>query len=240
MKLPLILAGVALLGAQLSPAVANAAPRTYSYAVTHPRYGVIGTYDRTMSDANGLARAQSRLRVTVKILGVVVHRENADQTEAWDGTRLISFDSITTTNGRRIEVRGEARDNGFQVTSPKGTQTAPANVVASDPWSLNHMGPGVVVSIKSGKIDPVNVTGGEADAVTFRGVSTPARHFHVRTATQPNKWEVWIDQQGVPIKFRSLESSGAIDFNLVSPASQARGGANRVALGESPSSSDVR
>ncbi|MDB5434051.1 MAG: hypothetical protein JWR47_308, partial [Phenylobacterium sp.] len=37
-----------------------------------------------------------------------------------------------------------------------------------------------------------------------------------------------------------LESSGAIDFNLVSPASQARGGANRVALGESPSSSDVR
>jgi hypothetical protein len=217
MKWALIIGCIALIGVQYPLVEANAAPRTYSYTVTHPLYGVIGTYDRTIDDTGGSTRAESRLVITVKILGFVVHRETADQTEVWRDKRLMSFHSVTTTNGKPLSVRGEALENRFMVTSPSGTMGAPADVAASDPLSLNQMGSEVVVSMKTGKISQVEVTGGEADTVTRLGISKSARHFSVSTLTQPNKWEAWFDQQGVPIKFSSLESGGRVDFTLMPP-----------------------
>ncbi|MEJ0068779.1 MAG: hypothetical protein WDO24_08705 [Pseudomonadota bacterium] len=46
----------------------------------------------------------------------------------------MSFHGITTTNGKAIEVTGEARSDGFAITSPSGTVVAPPDVVPSDPW----------------------------------------------------------------------------------------------------------
>ena len=138
-----ILGCAAIVGVQLSPVAANAGTQTYRYVITHARYGPIGAYDRTIDDTGGVTRAQSRLRIVVKLLGIVVHRESADQTESWRGKRLMSFQSVTTTNGRQLSVSGAARDDRFMVTSPSGTTAAPADVAASDPWSLNRLGPGV-------------------------------------------------------------------------------------------------
>jgi hypothetical protein len=226
-----ILACVALLGAGVSPMAAIAAPQTYRYAITHPLYGAIGTYEHTSDDGGGTRRAQARLTIVVRVLGVVVRRETADQTEVWRGDRLMSFESRTSTNGKPTTVRGEASGNRFLVTAPSGISTAPADVVASDPWSLTRMGPGTVVSIRTGKISSVEVTGGEGEMLRLHGTSEPVRHYHVNTATQPNKWEVWISPQGVPIKFRSIETGGAIDFTLVSAPQPANDVANATAEG---------
>jgi hypothetical protein len=190
-------------------------PVTYRYAVTHPQYGVIGSYDRTSDDAGGEVRAAWRLRLTVKILGLVVHRETGDQAEVWRAGRLMSFRSTTVTNGRALSVSGDAEGPRFVVRSPGGVTAAPATVVASDPWLLTRPGAGVVVSIRSGRIDPVSVTGGEPETLQIEGSLVSVRHFHVNAA-QPDKWEVWMDRNGVPVKFRSLESGAAIDFTLVS------------------------
>ncbi|HEX3365658.1 DUF6134 family protein [Phenylobacterium sp.] len=230
MKWTPILGCAALLAAGASPVVAKTSPQIYSYAVTHPVYGAIGTYDRSSDEADGLTRAEAHLRIAVRVLGVVVRRETADQTEVWRDHRLISFQSLNSTNGRRSTISGAAGGDRFAVTSPSGTETAPADVVASDPWSLNRLGPGAVVSTRTGKISSVEVTGGEPETIVLHGVSESARHYHVNTAAQPNKWEVWIDAHGVPVKFRSLETGGAIDFTLVS-APQGAGG---VASGTTP------
>jgi hypothetical protein len=216
MKFNPVLGYAACLLAGVSPAAAHAAAQTYSYAITHPVYGAIGTYERSSGEAEGLTRANAHLKIAVRVLGVVVRRETSDQTEVWRAHRLISFQSLTSTNGRRSTISGAAGGDRFVVTSPSGTETAPADVVASDPWSLNRMGHGTVVSTRTGKVSPVDVTGGEPETIVLHGVSEPVRHFHVNTAAQPNKWEVWIDRRGVPIKFRSIETGGAIDFTLVS------------------------
>jgi hypothetical protein len=234
-----ILLGTALAGALLAPCAAFAAPQTYDYVITHSRYGKIGTYDRTIDESGGVTHAQSHLRIAVKMLGMVVHRENAEQSETWRGKRLVAFHSVTTSNGKPMTVSGEARANSFVVTSPAGTATAPADVAATDPWGFSRMGPAEVVSLKSGKIEPVNVTGGEADAVMMQGVRQPARHFHVSTSTQPNKWEVWLDPEGVPIKFRSLERGDAVDFTLTSRRPTAPG-PRPVAMVSGPQGPDVQ
>ena len=210
------MACMALLGVMIWPCVAaSAATETYSYTVTHAKYGPMGTYDRTVNSAGAVTTAQSRLRTIVKILGIVVHREDADQTEIWRGGQLVSFHSVTTVNGSPLIVHGEVHGDHFVITTPSGTAVAPLDIAPSDPWSFK-VGRGTVVSIKSGKIDPVNVTGGEAERVVVRGVSIPVRHYHVNTATQPDKWAVWLDAKGLPIKFQSLEHGADVDFVMTS------------------------
>ncbi|MGZ3272604.1 MAG: DUF6134 family protein [Caulobacteraceae bacterium] len=207
---------IALICCGFSPAAAGESPQTYSYALTHPLYGDIGSYRRASDEADGVIHARSHLEVAVRILGLVVHRETADQTEAWRGGRLLSFQSLNITNGRRLSVSGQADGARFLVTSPSGVAVAPGDVVASDPWSLTRTGAGVVVSTRTGQIDAVQVTGGEPEILLLKGTAVQVRHFHVNTAARPNKWEVWIDRGGLPIKFRSLESGAAIDFTLAS------------------------
>ena len=211
--------GCAVLASAACPlGPADAAPRTYFYVITHRPFGTIGTYERTIDVVGDDTSAKSRLDIAVKALGFVVHRETSDQTEFWRGKRLISFHSVTFIDGQQLLVRGEALENRFVVTSPSGTAVAPADVAASDPLSLDRMGPGVVVSLKTGEITPAEVTGGETATVTRLGVPEPTRHFHVNIPMQADEWQVWFDRWGVPIKFCTYESSGPVDFTLVSPA----------------------
>jgi hypothetical protein len=211
------LAIVLMAGACALAGPALAGEQTYHYVVTHTKYGNIGSYDRVVDQTGGGMRAVSHLRIAVKVLGMVMHRENADQTEAWRGGKLVSFQSTTTTNGTPLSVSGEAKGGEFVVTTPTGTVTAPADVAASDPLGFSRTGHAEVVSLKSGKVEPIEVAGGQPETVTLNGVSESARHFRVSTTAVPNKWEVWLDAQGVPIKFRSREHGDAVDFTLASP-----------------------
>jgi len=216
MKARARLAWAALLGA-LSLTAASAEARTDTYTVEHPRYGNIGTYVHTVDvDADGVTRIASRLHIAIRKLGIVLYRKDVDQDEVLHGARLVSFHNMTSTNGHRIDVRGESRDNHFVVTSPSGTMVAPGDVAPFDLWSLGQLGTGP--AIKSGKLDTIRVTGGETVRVSREAKTTRARHFHVLTGTQPNTWDVWLDEQGVPIRFRCVEAGTAIDF-ILTPSS---------------------
>lgn len=221
MSLASRLTGTAFLVALTLIGDASAATRTDTYKVEHPLYGDIGTYVYNFDDANGVARITSQLHVAITLIGIVIYRQDSDQQEVLENGRLISLKSVTRINGRQSGVRGEARDGRFLVTSASGTTSAPADVLPSDPWSLKRIGAGVVVSTKSGKIYNVKVTGDEAETVLLQGTSSSTHHFRIRTETQEDKWEVWLDAQGVPIKFRSLEDGEQIDFILTSTSSKA-------------------
>ena len=200
----------------VAPNSASAATRTYVYSVHHAKYGVIGVYTRIVDDGVGQTRARSHLQILVKIMGMTMHRETADQNESWSEGRLKSFQSDTLVNGKDLKVSGQARGDHFEVTTASGTIAAPVDVAASDPWSFSHTGHGTVVSLRSGKLDQVDITGGELERVVAHGVPVMARHFHVSTAAQPDKWEAWLDADGMPVKFRSFDHGDPIDFTLTS------------------------
>ncbi len=221
-----ILLGAATLTAQISP---EQGPSTYRYAISSPQFGPIGTFVRSTDESNGLDRARSQLRIAVRVLGIPVYREQADETEVWKGGRLISFESRSTKNSKPMLVRGELRNGRLAVTTPKGTILAPAGTLPADPWSSRRLGPATVVTIKTGEIMNIDTTGGETERLNVDGVPTLTRHFHVNTVEQPNRWEIWLDPHGVPIKFRSLEHGRTVDFSLQSPSHTP--GAREVAQG---------
>jgi hypothetical protein len=213
----LCLAGLVLPVASLaSPGGGASAPQshTYTYSVEHSLYGNIGTFSDTVAQDGDTKRIDSKLRVAVRILGIVVHREEADRTEIWQGDRLISFHSITKVNGSPIEVNGEARADGFAITSPSGTTVASGNVFPSSPW-VAHLsdGPALMMSTKTGKLLPVTALGGEQTRIAVHGADVPVHHYEFIT---DKRQDVWMNAEGVPVRFRTEQSGKPIDFVLAS------------------------
>ena len=235
MKLIAMFVWSAFLGVLVPAGAVYGAPLTYVYTVEHPFYGNVGTYTDVIDDAGGVLRIDSTLHIAVTLLGIALYQEDATRSEVWRGSRLSSFVSVTDRNGSRIRVTGAAGENVFFVTSSSGTVSAPADIAPSDPWALKRIGTGAVVSTRSGKIDKVEVIGGEAASLFMNGIFVPVRHFRVRTEAQLDKWEIWFDEHGVPIKFRSLESGTPIDFIIASqPSPQAGGAPGGLGLTGSP------
>jgi len=203
-----------------------AADEVYTYRVMHPTFGDVGTYVDRVSRSEDGWQIVSKLHVVVRVIGIVVHREDADRTEVWRDGRLVRFQSVTTVNGDRYDVQGEARDNGFVVTAPTGVKVAPSDVVPTEPWAARTSGSGVMMSTKTGKLETVENIRVEDSVIPVLGVEVPTRHYVIST---DKRQDVWKDARGVPVLFRTAETFGAIDFVLVAETSSpdpAKAGSN--------------
>jgi hypothetical protein len=201
-------------------AAASATDATYEYRILHPRYGDIGTYSNVVRQTGDLTEVSTELRVSVKVLGIVMYREEATRTEHWRGDRLVGFEGVTVTNGARLEVRGEAKGDNFVVTTPSGSITAPGKVHPSNPWARVVLETDMMMSTKSGRVDKVKVTGGNEEAVTFDGKSQRLKQFEI---DGPKRQFVWFDSNNTVVAFRTEEDGAPIDFVLTRKAASASG-----------------
>jgi hypothetical protein len=206
------LVGIAVAGA--SSAAQAVAPMQLTYRVTHSTFGNIGTYTNTIEPgAGGTTTVQTQVHLQVKMLGVTIHREDAQRIERWQGNRLISFSGVTSKGEGLVRVQGEARGNGFVINSPQGTVTAPATVHPANPWSANFLASDTMMRPDSGRIERVRIIGGEETVVPIDGGSVRARKYEV---DGDGHYTVWIDRQGVPVQFVADDGGGKVTFTLAS------------------------
>jgi hypothetical protein len=158
-----------------------------------------------------MTRIDSRLRIAVSVLGVVGYRQESDTTEIMRGDQLISLQSVTRQDGQQFELHGEASGGQFVVNGTKGSFTGPATTAPSDPWVLKGTGNGTLIYPVTGIIARAVVSGGGYETISVNGASVAARHFVVMGA---NREDVWLDDLGIPIMFRTVEDGTAIDFVL--------------------------
>lgn len=207
---------VAVVGlfAGLAPGSHATTPMQLTYRVTHSTFGNIGTYVNTIEPgAGGATTVQTRAHFEVKMLGVTLHREDAQRTERWQGNRLISFSGVTNKGSGSTVLKGEARGNSFVISSPAGTVTAPATVHPANPWSANFLNSNTMMRPDSGRLEKVNVSGGEESVVTIDGTAMRARKYEV---SGDGRYTVWIDAQGVPVQFIADDNGGKVTFTLTS------------------------
>ncbi len=203
----------ALLGISvMAAAPATAHTETYEYRIDHPKYGDIGTYVNVVHKSGAATEVDTELRIAVKVLGIVVYREEAKRVERWQGDKLVSFDGTTVMNGDKIELHGQARDEGFVIDAPSGQVTAPAGVHPSNPWSPIVLKANVMMSTRTGRVTPVAVTGGEEQTVTLAGRSMRLRQYEI---VSERRQFVWFDDRGCPVAFRTEQEGVNIDFVLV-------------------------
>ena len=197
---------------------AAAGQLVYTYAVLHPHYGEIGTFTDTIDRKPETMRIEGRLRVAVKFLGIVIYRKETDVTAIMRDDRLISLHSVTKKGDEYLHVRGEAQGDQFVVTTTGGTFAGPATILPSDPFVLKNTGEGTMISTDTGRISSVQVSGGEPDTVSVNGDSIYGRRFSIAGVTRR---DVWLDDQGVPVMFRTVENGTPIDFVLRSTTAAA-------------------
>lgn len=183
----------------IRPAIA--ARSVYEYRVENPTYGQLGTYTNVINQAGDDTEVDSSLRVKVTVLGIVIYREEANRVEHWRGDRLLSFESVTVVNGDKIVVHGEARGDGFAITSPSGTVTAPANIRPSNPWRRAIMTGDVLMSTKTGEVLKAQMSGGEEQPVSFDGNAMRLHRYEVLTSAK--REFVWFDDNGVLIAIQT-------------------------------------
>lgn len=207
-----LFAAAVIFGGFAAATPASAAVDTYEYRVEHPTYGDIGTYVNVVRKTGDETEVSTDLRVAVKILGIVVYREEAHRSEHWRNDKLLSFESVTVSNGNKIEVHGEAQGTGFVINAPSGTITAPGNVHPSNPWSAMVLNTNFMMSTKTGMLVSVRVSGGDLQSVAFDGQSMQLHQYDI---VSDKHQIVWLDDRGLPVAFRTEQNGSLVDFVLV-------------------------
>ena len=210
------LALVAMVGGLTAGLTAGTAvaetPAQFIYRVSHSTFGDIGTYSNTVEPSRDGTTVQTRAHFEVSMLGVRMYREDAQRTERWQGNRLVSFHGVTNKGDGPVEVKGEARGNGFVITSSsQGTITAPASVHPANPWSNNFLTSSTMMRPDDGKLEQVRVGGGKETTVKLDGATIPTVEYQVDGST---KYTVWLDGRGVPVKFIADDDTGKVTFTL--------------------------
>jgi hypothetical protein len=181
------------------------------YRVRHSVFGNIGTYTNIVQTVGDRTTVRTSAHFLVTLLGVGLHREDAERTERWQGGRLMSFVGTTKKNDNTMEVRGEATGNGFVIQSPSGSFTAPATVRPANPWSAACLTSTTLMRVDNGKIEQVRITGGSETAVAINGATIQAHRYEIDGAT---RYKIWIDQHGIPVMFAVDDDSGEVTFTL--------------------------
>ena len=183
----------------------------FIYHVNHSVFGDIGTYTNTVEPTRDGATVKTQAHFEVKMLGVRMHREDAERTERWQGNRLVAFRGVTDKGDGPVEVKGEARGNNFIITSPQGTITAPGSVHPANPWSSNFLHSNTMMRPDTGKLEQVRIGSGQETAVKLDSASIPAVKYELDGSS---KYTVWLDERGVPVKFVVDDDTGKVTFTL--------------------------
>ena len=211
------LALIAVIGILASPmgdgaaAGASASTEQLRYRVQHSKFGNIGTYTNLVQVTGDVTTVRTSVHLLVKMLGIGLHREDAERTERWLSGRLMSFVGTTKKNDDTIEVKGTASDNDFVIASPLGTFTAPATVQPANPWSAKCLNSTTMMRVDNGKIEHVRVSAGSETTVVINDATVAARQYQIEGET---RYKVWIDQHDIPVKFAVDDDSGEVTFTL--------------------------
>jgi Family of unknown function (DUF6134) len=208
----LVVAAATVWGA--GPALADA--YRLEYSVNHSKYGHIGNYTNTIDQEGGSATVKTNLNLKVKVLGISAYSQSADRIEKWNGDHLIYLHSTTTTNGKPAEVNAVAQGDHLQVTSPKGTEMAPADVKVSNPWSPAVLNGNMIITPDDGTVTRMQISAPQNTMVQAASGPVAAKEYNIDLPDLKKQYQVWFDSSGTPVKFDLVDSGSTVTFTLQS------------------------
>ena len=195
---------------------AAAAQQKLVYEVRHSTYGRIGTYTNSVDTTGDRTTVTTAGRIRVSLLGIVLYRQDFDRVERWAGERLMSFQGLTTTNGRAIEVKGEAEGDRFAISSPNGSYSAPAMVRMANPWSAELLKGDTMLTPDRGQLEDVSIRPAEMTDLRVKGERIRARRYEINRSTGERRYDVWVDEEGTTVMFAMNTRRGMVTFTLTS------------------------
>ncbi|MDJ0949781.1 MAG: DUF6134 family protein [Alphaproteobacteria bacterium] len=190
---------------------AEAPDGTFRYVVSHSLHGDVGHLTNTIQRDGPELLVKTQLRITGKVLGIVVRRIEEDRQEIWREGRLIAYESRADDNGEIVVTRGRAEGDAFVIDGSEGRVEAPADLYTATAWSIGMVDARVLMGTKDGDLNRVTITAVGTDPIEVAGRQVPARLYHVRGDTER---DLWFDSRGVPLKIAFPAAGGTVSFTL--------------------------
>jgi uncharacterized Zn-binding protein involved in type VI secretion len=197
-----------------APQQASAETHQLVYKITHSKYGNIGTYTNTIDTEGPNATVTTQSNITVKVLGIVAHRESANRVEKWSGDKLVYFHAVSNINGKQATVDGTAQGDQFAIMTPSGPAMAPALIRVANPWSPKTMNGDTMLTPDDGVIHKVQISAGEDTTVSVNGQEVPAKLYTIDLTGTNKRYQVWFDSSGTAVKFNQIDKDGTVTFTL--------------------------
>lgn len=138
---------------------------------------------------------RSEAQFDVKLLGLSLYRYRHRATERWSERCLASIDARTDDNGRRIELRGQAQDGGFELhLRDDGRVSAPPATATGCLMSFAYWHPALASQTRlldpgTGRVEAVTIGVPPQPAADLDTAGGPLRGLRIGGLAQPI--DVW-------------------------------------------------
>src|SRR4029079_16801834 len=127
--------------------------------------------------------------------------------------RIVDFHSVTTENGKTVELSGKAEGDHFAIMTPNGTTNAPADVRLANPWSRQTIDGRTTLTPDRGLLEKVTIRGDVPATLNIGPRQVRTEHIQVLRSSGAGRYDVWLDEKGIPVKF-SVVGDDTIPFTL--------------------------
>jgi hypothetical protein len=181
------------------------------YNIHHALFGDIGTLTDQIMREGLETRVATRAEVNVCVLGITLHRVQAEWSEIWHEDALKEYRAITMRNGRTTSISGQHKDGKFILRTQEREFTAPADIHPVHPWSLRFVRAATLISPESGRIFPASIVDGGDETISVGGAKRRVRHY---VATFDNANHLYFDENGVLLFAEYRDIAGSVRFTL--------------------------
>ena len=202
---PLLVVGLALMPAAVTPADACQTPESPSaYVINHETHGDIGTHVLNFSCDGDMLVVETDVDVKVKILFITAYERRARYREVWQDDRLIAYEATTDDNGDLYETTAKIDGDEMIVDGVDAAVRVPLDTVSSHPWNVKAVERPLIFGQRDGRLRKVEVEPAGWETLKIAGQKRDARKYIVRGDLER---ELFYDADGVWLQWR-LERDG--------------------------------
>ncbi len=208
MKAVVVATALVLLGT--APTAAAPARGSVEFEVT--RNGQpFGRHVITFTGAGDELRSESLVSLRAGVGPLTVFRYEQACAETWAGARLATIECSTLRDGRRLEIRGNARDGRLVVTGANGVQTLSAAILPTSWWRRPTSAVTNMLDTETGSPMPVRVTEHGWEPIIIDGHEVRAERVRVQGAIGV---DLWYDERGAWVGCRFVARGQLIEYRL--------------------------
>ena len=140
---------------------------------------VVGRHEVDFRVTDRRLQVETRIDVVVSVLAVVVFRYRHLGIETYVGDQLVRFESETDDDGARFRVLGDARPDGFAISTAKGMVMAPSDILVGSYWTPRVIERRLLIDPKRGRVKAQVVAGRERITVPVQTTTREATRYRV-------------------------------------------------------------
>ena len=157
-------------------------------------------------DGNSMV-ATSHYSVNIKLMAIVLYRYDKRMNEEYEGGRLIAYEADIDDNGTKSQVRVTRNTDALAIVHPKGTLSAPLNLLPSTYWPQATVKQTQMIDSSDGVLISVKTVEAATEDLSIDGRTISAKRY---VMSGDAVRELWYDaKSGIWLKMKFEGSDGS-------------------------------